>query len=516
MPAVRACAALGAARALRARSPPSEIRARCDSPLFRTGRSLPQAATVQPALLARACARRRSTRASRSASAPGRGGSQPGPAARSSIETDRGARVRAATAVLAINAAAAGFRAAAPPACRHLDPHDRHRAGRPTCSSELGWTGGECISTARRYLHYFRTTSDGRIAFGWGGGRLAYGGRLGGRIEVDRRHASSGCGPTSCASSRACAGAGSRPPGAGRSTSRRPTCRASAPCRIAGSTTSAVSPATASGPRIWPARCSPRWRSTAATGSPVSALVEPAQPPVPPEPLRYLGGSLVRAALLRQEDREDCGPAGRPVDQAGRRDPGATRDPRRALKPRAPPEVKPSSGIIAAHGTGRPVGAREGRAGARVLHPRRPLLAWLRRAARGHRDQPREPSPDARRDGRERDPEPGRAARGLPARARCCARPPRSRRRSTSVPSDRPAAHGPPARRVPGDRRPRRAPRRPRGPGAASGRTARDAHEPGGRATLPGSRRGDRQGPDRPSARGASAPPWSTGSSSQR
>ena len=41
------------------------------------------------------------------------------------------------------------------------------------------------------------------------------------------------------------------------------------------------------------------------------ALVEPAQPAVPPEPLRYLGGSLVRAALVRQEDRED---SGLPVD----------------------------------------------------------------------------------------------------------------------------------------------------------------------------------------------------------
>jgi glycine/D-amino acid oxidase-like deaminating enzyme len=34
-------------------------------------------------------------------------------------------------------------------------------------------------------LHYFRTTPDGRIAFGLGGGRISMGGRLRGRVEVD-------------------------------------------------------------------------------------------------------------------------------------------------------------------------------------------------------------------------------------------------------------------------------------------------------------------------------------------
>ena len=34
-------------------------------------------------------------------------------------------------------------------------------------------------------LHYFRTTPDGRIAFGLGGGRIAMGARLRGRVELD-------------------------------------------------------------------------------------------------------------------------------------------------------------------------------------------------------------------------------------------------------------------------------------------------------------------------------------------
>ena len=55
----------------------------------------------------------------------------------------------------------------------------------PDVLEAIGWTGGECITDARTFVHYFRTTRDGRIAFGWGGGRLAPGARLGGRVEVD-------------------------------------------------------------------------------------------------------------------------------------------------------------------------------------------------------------------------------------------------------------------------------------------------------------------------------------------
>ncbi len=34
-------------------------------------------------------------------------------------------------------------------------------------------------------MHYFRTTRDGRIVFGWGGGRPAFGARVNGRSELD-------------------------------------------------------------------------------------------------------------------------------------------------------------------------------------------------------------------------------------------------------------------------------------------------------------------------------------------
>jgi putative aminophosphonate oxidoreductase len=41
-----------------------------------------------------------------------------------------------------------------------------------------GWTGGESISNCRLMVHYYRTTKDGRIAFGQGGHRHAFGGRV--------------------------------------------------------------------------------------------------------------------------------------------------------------------------------------------------------------------------------------------------------------------------------------------------------------------------------------------------
>ena len=46
----------------------------------------------------------------------------------------------------------------------------------PDLLEEIGWTGGECITDCRTMLHYFRTTPDGRIAFGLGGGRISMGG----------------------------------------------------------------------------------------------------------------------------------------------------------------------------------------------------------------------------------------------------------------------------------------------------------------------------------------------------
>ncbi|MBS1884955.1 MAG: FAD-dependent oxidoreductase, partial [Actinobacteria bacterium] len=55
----------------------------------------------------------------------------------------------------------------------------------PDVIEKIGWTGGEALTDGRSLVHYFRTTPDGRIAFGWGGGRIQMGARLHGRAEVD-------------------------------------------------------------------------------------------------------------------------------------------------------------------------------------------------------------------------------------------------------------------------------------------------------------------------------------------
>lgn len=57
----------------------------------------------------------------------------------------------------------------------------------PERLAEIGWTGGECITDSQQMVDYYRTTRDGRIAFGKGGGDIALGGRIG--IEFDRNSA---------------------------------------------------------------------------------------------------------------------------------------------------------------------------------------------------------------------------------------------------------------------------------------------------------------------------------------
>ena len=94
----------------------------------------------------------------------------------------------------------------APPADAHLEPHRDHRAGARRCSSEIGWTGGECITDSRAMIHYFRTTPDGRIAFGWGGGRVVFGARTHGRAERDPGVVARARAPPAAASSPALAG----------------------------------------------------------------------------------------------------------------------------------------------------------------------------------------------------------------------------------------------------------------------------------------------------------------------
>jgi len=58
----------------------------------------------------------------------------------------------------------------------------------PELVAELGWTGGEAIVDARMFIHYFRTTPDGRVAMGSATGPIGFRG-VDGRFDRDRASA---------------------------------------------------------------------------------------------------------------------------------------------------------------------------------------------------------------------------------------------------------------------------------------------------------------------------------------
>lgn len=159
------------------------LAARCASPAFREGAVCPASATVQPARLAlglRARLREAGVEVFESSAVRRLHASPAGVEARTAAGS-----VRAPRAVLAIGAAAKGRRGPLRGRLTIASSHVVLTEPVPEMLEQLGWTGGECITDGRALLHYFRTTPDGRIAFGWGGGRIALGARTHGRSEVD-------------------------------------------------------------------------------------------------------------------------------------------------------------------------------------------------------------------------------------------------------------------------------------------------------------------------------------------
>jgi glycine/D-amino acid oxidase-like deaminating enzyme len=180
--AVEACRELGVPEMLRPLSE-AEVAERCKSPAFRAGAVSPTSATVQPARLALGL------REHLLAAGVQVYESSPVTSFRESgdgveAETASG-RVRAQRGVLAIGSAAKGRRAPLRSRLTVASSHIVLTEPVPEVLEESGWTNGDCITDSRSLLHYFRTTRDGRIAFGWGGGRIAMGARTRGRAEVD-------------------------------------------------------------------------------------------------------------------------------------------------------------------------------------------------------------------------------------------------------------------------------------------------------------------------------------------
>jgi len=292
-------------------------RARCDSPRFRRGIFVPDDATVQPARLALGL-RDRVMRAGvqvyehsrvRALRVEASGNGARG--ASGVVAETAGGRVRAGAAVLAINASTRGFA----PLRGRVSVTSSHivlTEPVPDVVEALNWTGGECITDARTFVHYFRTTPDGRIAFGWGGGRLAPGARLGGRVEVDPEVA----GTTHehlvrmfpALEGRAITHAWGGPIDVSPSHLPQIGSLDGAPVHYAFGFT---------GNGVGPCHLAGRVLAALATNEPTPlAIVDPTPALVPPEPLAWLGGNLVRRAFLRKERLEEDGRSVDPLTRA--------------------------------------------------------------------------------------------------------------------------------------------------------------------------------------------------------
>ena len=263
------------------------------------GLLLPTAANVQPALLALGLRAkvidggRPAPRADAGAKAVG---------GRERVDA-RGETVRAGAAVLAVNSATAGFhgfRHALSVASSHMVISEPV----PDVIEEIGWTGGENIHDCRTLLHYLRTTKDGRIALGWAGGQMGFGGRHRDRLDID----------PSAARHAAAALRWLFPQLAGREVTHAwggPIDVSPTHLPIFGSrgrvhhgfgfTGNGVGPTYLGGEILARLALDRRDEITRL------AIVEPDRKLFPPEPLRFIGGTTIRAALVRRDDAHDRG-----------------------------------------------------------------------------------------------------------------------------------------------------------------------------------------------------------------
>ena len=279
-----------------------EVAERCASPRFRRGVLYREGATVQPARLSRALRAavldagvtlHEQTHVERT-----RKGSP------NVLETANG-RVRARDVVVAVNAAAAGWR----PLARRLTVFGSYivlTEPVPELLERINWTGGEAIVDGRMFLHYFRTTKDGRVVMGSGSGPIGFGGRVDGKFTADRPSVE-----------RAAAGLAFLLPELADARIERawggpidvsadhfPFFGTVAGSRVhygAGYSGNGVGPSWLGGKIL--ARLALGIEDEL-TGLP---LVNRPVRPLPPEPLKRLGGGLVRGAALRVEEAEQAG-----------------------------------------------------------------------------------------------------------------------------------------------------------------------------------------------------------------
>ncbi len=281
---------------------PAEVQARCTSPVYRGGVLYRDGATVQPMRLVRALRRR--------ALALGVSLHEGTPATGISdgvVRTPRGS-VHAPEVVVATNAWIAGWR----PVSRRLAVFGSYvvlTEPVPELLAEVGWTGGEAIVDARMFLHYFRTTPDGRVLLGSGSGPIGRGGRIDARFYEDApsiARAEQGLRrllPALASAKITHAWGGP----IDVSADHLPFFGTVSGTRIhygAGYSGNGVGPSWLGGQVLASLTLSldDRWSSL--------PLVRRRTATLPPEPLRALGGGLVRGAILRCEEAEELGRRG--------------------------------------------------------------------------------------------------------------------------------------------------------------------------------------------------------------
>jgi glycine/D-amino acid oxidase-like deaminating enzyme len=136
----------------------------------------------------------------------------------------------------------------------------------PELLSAIGWTGGEAIADARMFLHYFRTTAGGRVLMGSESGPIGRSGRIDARFFTDE--------PTVA---RAEQGLRRLLPGL-------------AAARVEWAWRGPIASLVLGADDEW-------------TGLPLARRVPPR---LPPEPVRHLGGALVRRSILSVEAADEA------------------------------------------------------------------------------------------------------------------------------------------------------------------------------------------------------------------
>lgn len=280
----------------------AEVQARCASPRFRGGVLMTGGATVQPALLARGLRRVLLERGVVIHEGTRVRGMRAGTPVR--LLTD-GGTVRAPQVVLAVNAWASGW----PGFRTRLMTWGSYIALTepiPDRLEELHWTGGEAVTDSRFTIHYFRTTRDGRIAFGAGVGAAGYGGSIGRSFTADRG-----------AVARAVRGLRHLFPSladvAIEDAWGGPIDISSDRLPVVGSMHGGrVHYAHGySGNGVGPSRLAGRVLAAILDGGsdPISrlAIVDARARRFPPEPFRYIGARMIREALVRKDEAEDLG-----------------------------------------------------------------------------------------------------------------------------------------------------------------------------------------------------------------